>query len=64
MNVTGSSMFHRVSYGLLSDSKQLIRNSGIVDRDQLVAVQHALDVGLFTDRFSKILQRDDQAFGS
>src|SRR6478735_3712502 len=56
-------MFDRVCYCLLSDAIQLIRNSGILDWNQLVAGQNAFNAGLFTDGLSQILQRDDQAFG-
>src|SRR6476469_7782481 len=56
-------MFDRVCYCLLSDAIQLIRNSGILDWNQLVAGQNAFNAGLLTDGFSQILQRDDQAFG-
>src|SRR4029077_4348955 len=56
-------MFDRVCHCLLSDAIQLIRSSGIVDWNYLVAGQNALNAGLFTNGLSQILQCDDQAFG-
>ena len=59
----GSRMFDRVRYRLLSDSIQLVRDSGIVDWNELIAMQDAINTGLFANSLSQVLQRDYQAFG-